>query len=143
MSHTRLQRLVVALDADLPVPPDVARWFLAGAKRFNRSGSGLALCECLDLTRHPADREAATRFRDCQLIKAGQHVAVKPCSTWERAGRLQAAIIDFETQHWPDIGHAEDPPSHFLDIHQHLFYAMRSGVPLPRSQRQLYNILLK
>lgn len=96
-----------------------------------------------NLTRHlgiPGNRDQFRReMRDAWLIEAAKYLDIP--RTKSKAGALLAIAQAFERRKWPIWRCANFPPVHATELEARLFYAMRTGAPLPTTKRRLHDIL--
>jgi hypothetical protein len=133
--------MVAHIQAGQPIPADLAAWFEGGVRRFNRSDTDRPLCDELGLNRRPFDRQRAYCERNRQLQTAARHVAAEATSDWARACRLADAVATFADEDWPRWCHWHEPPDHISRLRASLFYAFCAGVDIPRSAKQLLEII--
>ena len=90
MNETTLQRLMIALTGGLPIPPDLADWWLAGLHMI-RAGTTDSLDEALGLNSTPAKVRKARRNTHLKTIAAA--IADTPGS---RAARIARGDVPAE-----------------------------------------------
>lgn len=129
------------------LPADCRQWFLSGIDAYMNGDQ--TLDACLDLStgdgsRHPA-KLYFMHMRNKALREAWQH-----CSGIHDTQRTEALIkhIDlFERLFWPSHRTLEKPPLQFSKLRQSLWWALyfaeKRGQPIPKSKRQLCEIVKK
>ncbi|MDD3937679.1 hypothetical protein [Rhodoferax sp.] len=108
---------------------DVLTW-------LRRAGCGGRVCtESLGLT-----RTALVKARDSALLEAACLLGADQCSVWELAGRLEAAILRFESRIWPRLRSGANADLGPVDAALHRVFV--SGTGVNRHRRKLYAWLL-
>lgn len=129
MSIEKYTRFITLLHAGLPIPPDLAQWFLSADEQHKETGK--SLCHCLGI-RGPGIRSAKTR----KLIQRRDTLlewAVNGCTSypgehlWNRCGTLAKQL-----KRYPRSKN-ENP------LLQHIF-ALGCSVPL--SQNGVYERII-
>ncbi len=113
-----LCRLVDASRALREVNPDLARWLATAAERLRH---GLPPALALELAGPGARRE-----RDRYLVQAAIAMREDGETLWHLSGRLSARVGQ----------------TRYRDLVQKLLVLASQAAALPRSQRQIYNLLL-
>ena len=113
-----IHRLVAASHALREISPDLARWLATAAERLRH---GLPASIALELS-----GPAAKRRRDAHLRQAAVALREPDETTWHLAGRLAARVG--QNRH--------------RDLVQALLDRANEAATLPRSQRQLYALLI-
>lgn len=141
MTAPLLARLIVELETQERLSPDVARWLHAGACEF-QAGRSKSLCGALGLRGRgialPAT-QAALAARNGHLREAFAHVvgATAP----QRLDAFRHLVGRFSTDAWPRVRHLRDPPERFNAIQRALFRAHATGIRPPSSRSQLAAIV--
>ena len=113
-----LCRLVDASRALREISPDLARWLATAAERLRH---GLPPALALELAGPGARRE-----RDRYLVQAAIAMREDGETLWHLSGRLSARVGQ----------------TRYRDLVQKLLVLASQAAALPRSQRQIYNLLL-
>lgn len=113
--------------------PEVCTWLANGLKAYV-DGAERNLETALGL-----DRSRRVRERNAALLEAAQHLAARTSSPWELAGALAAAIRNFETRIRPR-GRALNSES-LSPLNRAILRAFSSGVRIPRTQRNIHELL--
>lgn len=149
--HDMLRRLVVSAESGLPIPPEVASWWVQGVGRFLNDEQSLD--GALGLTGPGVCRPSvqhAKHERDRWLCRAGELLVATPKGTWQMAGILAEKVSRYETTAWPRRRLEIPEDCCETDVSDHkeaLFRAFYWGAqadisqPMPTSRRQFQRIL--
>ncbi|MCC5810043.1 MAG: hypothetical protein JJU06_06690 [Ectothiorhodospiraceae bacterium] len=129
MSADRLSQLIaLAREHD----PALAGWLCRAVSDW-RKGAALETALGLRGTAAMVLRDAAIREAAALMDPKGQ------LSTWARAEKLGLRIAAFRTSVWPR--YRDNPDAETLGVNGALVAAFRAGRHVPRSPRQLFDIL--
>lgn len=137
------QRLLTAIEADLPLPSDVRHWLESGLRTYLHGPDHRRLCACLALSGRGRRRPGTVRAiaeRNRHLRDALGAIAIDPeVSTWARCTRLADELRRFDTA-WRRTRDHPEPPNHWPTWKAACWRAFATGIEVPRSARALYRI---
>lgn len=130
--------LSVELENDAAV-----RWFNKGIDLYLTASERSSLDNCLGLNSIAGKPTPRTKYlkalRNEHIRQAAREIKEsKPTATSEK---LAAEIKAYESRIYPHIMHKDSPPEGSAKLRQHLFWAAKTGEPLPTQWRQVYRIL--
>ncbi len=136
------KRLLVALDAHMPVPDDVAEWLSSGLVRFQH-GEEKTLCRALELRvpgrlGNPEYRRSLDR-RNQALCEAAD-LMPEP-TPYQRAAALANEARAFETRVWPRVADLPEPPERLTPVQAALWRAFRAYDRVPATTEGIYACL--
>lgn len=85
------------------------------------------------------ERNARVKARNLALAEAGAELGGATLSAWALAGRLEAAVLRFESRVWPRVKAGFECDLSPSD--KCLRRAFLAGQHVPRTQRRLYDLL--
>jgi hypothetical protein len=121
---------------------DLARWFAGGLDEYMLYD--VPLEEALSLHGEAGKRKAKTRWaqeqRDSALRAAYHHAEGK--NPTQKIAELRRQSRRFEGLSFNRYRHLTEPPESWSELRKNLFRAMKSGCPMPDSERQFYRIVM-
>lgn len=140
LSHVR--RIVEAHRHGLPLPAESVAWLAEGLTKYHQAACSLE--EALGLKSESGQYRASTRLllleRNQQLRRAW--LAQQSMTPWQRSQELAKSIRRFQSGKWRRWRELDAPPRDCGEKLRGLFYAFKTGRPIPQTARQLHRICL-
>ncbi len=128
-----VQRLIAGRHADA----EISGWLASGLSAWLNAGGSLPLLRCLGI---PATvPKVRVAMRNLWLKEAAGFVAAP--TSWAIARALSDECDHFERSTWPAWQRLDTPPRRATELQKRLFLALKTGVGLPGTPKQMANIL--
>jgi len=132
----RVLEIIKAIDSNQPIPRDAGAWLARGFIRCMQEGE--LLHKTLNLSR--LKYQYLLSIRDKHLYAAWL-LTDETLSDWQRAGELIIKIERFKLGRWSKVQFLAAPPSNVSPLNRCLFYALKTGIKIPTTVRQVNNIV--